>query len=139
MTHLWEASHAYYCNEGNYFSNDTVTEYRSWSEFVASEGDSDMDYNLVFRWDWKLIDDTGDGHVAHPEDDNYRGYRLSIFWMGQRKGLFRTTITDVCRADEDAVITFLAPRWDHLQSLWAPLVASLPSFVQQSETDSGGE
>lgn len=119
MTHLWEADHAYYCSESNYFAtyDKTVTEYKSWAEFAAVEGDADMDYNLIFRWDWSLID----SEAEPPEDDHYRGYNLTVFWMGQRKGLFRCTIVQVCRADEKAVVDFLRPRWEYMRKLWEPV------------------
>lgn len=62
MTHLWEVDHAYYCNEGNFYSNDTVAAFASWPEFVeAGETESDPDLNLLFRWDWEL--DTYDGPI----------------------------------------------------------------------------
>ena len=123
MTHLWEVKHDYYCEEGNFFANDTVTRYGTWPEFFAAEGGSDMDYNLVFRWDWRPITEDDDGNaIGIPDgDDHYRGYEFFVFWMGQRKGLYRSTITHVCRADEPAVIEWLRPRWDHLAKLWAPL------------------
>jgi len=44
--------------------------------------------------------------------------------MGQRKGLYRWSIIEVCRADEPAVIAFLQPRLEHLASLWLPLQCS---------------
>lgn len=126
MAHLWEPEHDYYCSETNYYSNDTVQEYGTLIEFLAAEGDSDMDYNLVFRWDWQLIEEDAVGRsVSMPEgDDYYRGYDFKVFWMGQRKGLYRSTITKVCRADEPAVIEWLRPRWDHLSKLWAPISES---------------
>lgn len=117
---LFDVDHPYYCSDSNYFASGTnqpFTSYSSWEDFLEEEGDADFDMNLVFRWDWKPKL-TGQG--ATRIDDNYRGYTLSIFWMGQRKGLFRVTETDVCRADELAVRTWLAARWQHLQLLWAP-------------------
>lgn len=122
MKHLWEVDHDYYCNEGNYFSNDCGEHYKSWSEFISAEGDAEMNYNLVFRWDWTSdTDETGED-ISHDKfDDNYRGYFLKIFWMGQRKGIYRYSIVEVCRADEPKVIEFLKPRWEHLKSLWSPL------------------
>ncbi len=83
MKHLWEIKHPYYCNEGNYFSGESVeSEYGSWADFMEEEGDSDLDMNLVFRWDW---------HEADPEEKDWGNEEeeLLIFWMGQRKGLYR--------------------------------------------------
>ena len=118
--HLWEVDHAYYCNEGNYYNNDCGAEYKSFADFLEEEGDSDMDYNLLFRWDWVERDAETD-EPSFNGDVYYRSGRLKLFWMGQRKGLYRYSIIEVCRADEPAVIEFLKPRMEHLFKLWAPL------------------
>lgn len=117
--HLWECEHQYYCSEENYFDNDTTTSHKSFDDFLAEEGDADMDYNLVFRWDW-TEEDEETGECNYKGDDYYRNGKLSIFFMGQRKGLFRSVTVDVCRADEPKVIEYLKPRWEHMQALWAP-------------------
>lgn len=55
--HLWDIDHPYYCNEGNYFARDADCHchchYKSWPEFVAEQGNADLDMNLVFRFDWE--------------------------------------------------------------------------------------
>lgn len=106
--------HPYYCTEGNYFSNDCHTEYDSWADFAGEEGDSDLDMNLVYRWDWRLPDPE-DGEDALPE-------RLLLFYMGQRKALARTVEVAVTADDEPAVRAWLTTRAEHLRSLWAPLL-----------------
>lgn len=122
---LWQTDHAYYCNEGNYYASgreQPTSAYRSWAEFLDAEGDCDFDYNLLFRWDWK----EGENHDLPPfnGDVNYRNGKLVLFWMGQRKGLYRWTEVEVCRADEPAVRKWLWPRFDHLVSLWDPFVGT---------------
>lgn len=120
MKHLWEAGHRYYCNESNYFARESCeSQYRSFAAFLEAEGNSDMDYNLLFRWDWK--EETEEGEPTFNGDVYYRNGKLKLFWMGQRKGLYRWSVVDVCRADEPAVIEFLRPRLEHLMSLWEPL------------------
>lgn len=120
MARLWEIKHPYYCNEGNYFSNESCeSSYGSWQEFKDSEGDADFDYNLVFRWDWDEENDNGES--TFNGDENYRNAKLKIFWMGQRKGLYRWSVIDVCRADESEVRAWLYERWEHLKKLWEPL------------------
>jgi hypothetical protein len=121
MQHLWEAKHPYYCNEGNYFNNGCGDEFKTWAQFHEAYADSDMDMNLVFRFDWREGEDWGAG--AFNGDANYRNGKLLIFWMGQRKGLYRWSEIQVCRADEPVVIEFLKPRWEHMRELWAPLAA----------------
>jgi hypothetical protein len=95
MTHLWEINHPYYCNEGNYFASESVeSEYDSWAGFFEEEGDSDFDMNLVFRWDWRKAD---------PDEEHWGNKTdvLLIFWMGQRKGLYRYSTIEV--TDDSAV------------------------------------
>jgi hypothetical protein len=122
--HLWEVEHAYYCNEGNYYARESVeSSYRSWADFLAENGDADMDYNLLFRWDWQERDDET-GEPNFNGDVNYRNGTLLLFWLGQRKGLYRYSTVSVCRADEPAVLDYLRPRWEHLRSLWEPVSAS---------------
>jgi hypothetical protein len=127
MTHLWEADHPYYCSVGNYYAprrEQPMAHYRSWADFMSEEGDSDRDYNLLFRWDWREGGDWGHG-TAFNGDENYRNGVLLLFWMGQRKGLYRWTEVEVCRADEPAVREFLGTRMKHLLSLWEPIVGHL--------------
>lgn len=129
--HLWEVDHAYYCNDGNYYARDCGSEHKSWGEFIAEEGDADLDMNLVFRWDWKEGEDQGLGEYTG--DDYYRHARLHLYFMGQRKGAFRYSIVEVCRADEPAIIAYLQPRLDHLMSLWAPMVPTVSDKVTADE------
>jgi len=113
--HLWEIDHPYYCNQGNYYSNDCHDHHKTWASFIAEYGGCDFDMNLVFRFDWHL----GSEHELPPsEDPYYRDGKLLIFWLGQRKGIYRYSTVEVCRADEPAVIEFLKPRWEHMIKLW---------------------
>lgn len=123
MTHLWEIDHPYYCNQGNYYAPgmDQPTEhYDSWSHFFDDEGDSDFDMNLVFRWDWRKAD---------PNEENWGNEKdvLLIFWMGQRKGLYRWTDIDITDADEPAVKEWLSKRWQYLTLLWRGISDAAPS------------
>lgn len=111
--HLWEIDHPYYCNEGNYYASgeQPTASYDSWEEFFSAEGDADFDMNLLFRWDWRKAD---------PEEKNWGNKHdvLLLFWMGQRKGLYRWTEVQVTDADEPAVREWLTERWKHMQLLW---------------------
>lgn len=113
MAHLWESEHRYYCNEGNYHtSEDVEVFFETWSDFLSEFGDSDMDYNLVFRWDWKRADP-----VEYRKTDE-----LLIFFMGQRKGsYYYARIDGIREEDEPSVREWLQPRFEHLLSLWSPL------------------
>ncbi len=137
--HLWEIDHPYYCSESNYFSNDCYNEYGSWESFVEYEGDSDFDMNLVFRWDWKAHDLSADDTVEARREyadrfgDRDHAWTLSVFWMGQRKGIFRVTEIKVCKADEPAVREWLSLRAQHMRTLWEPLLdAAAPSPGDQT-------
>lgn len=117
--HLWEVEHPYYCNEGNYFArgNDQpFIQYKSWADFMAEEGDSDPDLNLLFRWDWRKAD---------PNEESWGNKHevLLLFWMGQRKGLYRWTEVRVTPEDEEAVKAWLVTRWNYLKLLWEPISA----------------
>lgn len=123
--HLWEVEHPYYCAEGNYYApgNDQPTAYfKSLADFMAEEGDADMDLNLLFRWDWREGAEWDLGNFNG--DIHYRNGRLLLFFMGQRKGLYRWVEIEVCRADEPQVIEWLRPRFEHMLKLWAPIVSA---------------
>jgi hypothetical protein len=133
---LWEIDHPYYCSRSNFYAkgNDQpFVRYRSWSEFLREEGDFvDYDYNLLFRWDWL----EGEGWEL-PEfngDENYRNGLLMLFWMGQRKGLYRWSEVEICRADEPEVRRFLEPRLAHLLALWSPLIQTQPPPIRDALT-----
>lgn len=132
--HLWEVDHHYYCNESNYYApgyNQPMCHYSSWEDFIENEGDNDFDMNLLFRWDWKegteeyLEEQEYDKNYFLPKpyngDDSYKNGKLFLFWMGQRKGLYRWTTIEVCRDDEQKIVEFLKPRFKHLMSLWDPI------------------
>lgn len=118
--HLWEVDHAYYCSENNYYSNECHFQFKSWQDFMDEMDDADLDYNLIFRWDWKENDPETD-EPTYKGDDYYRNGRLYLFTMHQRKGRFVCSEIEVCRADESAVIEYLRPRLAHLMALWEPL------------------
>lgn len=121
MKHLWEINHPYYCSESNYFATglqnrELMIHYKSFAEFLADWKDSDLDLNLMFRFDWSEVSE--DGEPSYKGDDNYRNGTLHVFWMLQRKGIFQTSTIEVCRNDEPLVIEFLRPRWSRMLRLW---------------------
>ena len=109
MPHLWEVKHPYYSADSNFYAPGM--EHETWADFIDAEGDSDFDMNLLFRFDWIKAD----------ADNEQDGDKLFLFWMGQRKGLYRWSVIDIKDADEDAVRAWLKPRFDHLKKLWEPL------------------
>jgi hypothetical protein len=124
---LWEVEHPYYCAEGNYFSNECHQEYGSWQAFLRTEGDADMDYNLVYRWDWECDDDetdTVDGRKEYASRFGMRdhAWTLKLFFMGQRKALARSVHVSVCKDDEPSVRVWLSERAEYLRKIWEPLL-----------------
>jgi len=125
--HLWEIEHPYYCNEGNCFApshNQPTTSYESWADFVEDEGASDLDMNLVFRWDWRKADPNEEAWCNKTDV-------LLLFFMGQRKGLYRWVEITVQDSDEQAIRDWLSIRWEHLRRLWQ----GISDFGQDPERD----
>lgn len=121
MKHLWEVEHPYYMNEGNYFSNDCHTEYKTWAEFIAEFVNSDLDYNWFVRWDW--LEGEGWNAGEYNGDDYYRHARFMLQLIGQRKAKLLSFEIAVCRADEPAILEFLQPRWEYMQEMWEPFAS----------------
>jgi len=115
---LWEVDHPYYPSQGNYFSNDCHTDYASWAEFMEEEGDSDLDMNLVYRWDWQVP--APDDYI--PFDAPLPAETLDLFYVGQRKALHRSVSVEVRREDEPAIREWLTVRAEHMRRVWAPLL-----------------
>jgi hypothetical protein len=123
VTHLWEIEHPYYCNDGNYYAagnKQPFERYESWADFFEAEGNSDLDMNLVFRWDWRKADPQ-DEHWGNKKDE------LLIYFMGQRKGLYRWVKIEINDSNEAAVREWLAKRWQHLVLLWQGISPPLAS------------
>lgn len=119
-THLWECDHSYYCNESNYFQNGCCEKYKSFADFIEVYADVDLDYNLLFRWDWRKGQEQGE----EDNDDDYEeveGDILYLFWMQQRKGKYTSCMIQVTEADEPAVRAFLQRAFNHLAALWLPI------------------
>jgi hypothetical protein len=114
MPHLWEVDHDYYCTDDNYYARN-LEEVDSWQEFVIENADLDMDWNLLFRWDWR--DSTNPDY----EIDNDE---LHLYFMAQRKGRFFAIVVKVSKEDESEISKWLTPRLQYLIKLWQPLVVT---------------
>lgn len=109
--------HNYYCNLGNYHSNESLTEYETFSEFLDEYEDADIDYNLIFRWDVKKIEDDVD---ELPE--GHSGYKMEVFIMQQRRGNFvPNLIKEVTEKDVSDIVKLLKKHRDYLNEIWSPL------------------
>jgi hypothetical protein len=120
--HLWEVDHPYYCEETNFYERGCAHQHKSWADFVTGFA-TDMDLNLVFRFDWKEDEET-----PFNGDLYYRNGRLTLFFMMQRKGAYCSHTIEVCRADEPTVLEWLQPRFEHMLKLWEPFTTPPVQF-----------
>lgn len=122
MTHLWEVRHCYRCEEGCFFSRHAQSHqnYETWREFAEEHEDLDLDYNLLFRWDWEFVDDEGE-YCGPPANPSERTGELKLFFMQQRKAAPWSCKVKVCPDDETAVREFLQRCFNHLVKLWQPM------------------
>ena len=116
--HLWEIDHPYYCHNNNFYHNGDFEEFDSWELFMTEFGDADFDLNLLFRWDWYPK-----GGRSESSDI------LSLFFILQRKGIFKPIEVKVKLEDEPKVIDYLKPRFEYLSSLWVPIVTGIKTIV----------
>lgn len=114
--HLWDADHAYAGADQNYFAPANQQDalfptFNSWKEFTESGYyESDMDYNLMYRFDW-----TKEGE-GYPEKEH-----VKFFYVQQRRGAVACDTIFVTEEDEPAVRAYLQKYADHMRDLWAPL------------------
>ncbi len=132
-THLWEVNHSYYCNESNYFQNGCCEKYKSFADFIEVYGDVDLDYNLLFRWDWRKQQEQVEEYNDEDEEEEVRGDVLSLFWMQQRKGKYTSCMIQVTEADEPAIRAFLQRAFNHLAALWLPILFEPKSMLEPQE------
>ena len=126
MSHLWEAKHPYYWNEGNFYSNDRHHEYDSWESFLEEWGDADEDYNLLCRWDWRpAVDD--DGEVIQPVETG----TLQLGYVLQRKAIICSCAVAVTADDEPAVREWLSKKHEHMKALWSGLNEAIAAAPEE--------
>lgn len=115
---LKKTKHKYYCSDSNYYLGDRNgenygrSEYDTWNEFKEEWlgwGDDglgiDIDCNYCFRFD---IDKTDAGV-----------YDLTLFFMLQRKGIFRPVwIKKIEEEDMEEINTFLENQWNYTKEQW---------------------
>lgn len=115
MTHLWEEDHAYYCDR-----NGEGETYDSLDDFLYEWEDADMDYNMLFRWDWNEYDSSTYEEDEREEDHSTKD-TLLVYWVQQRKGRLYYCEVKVSKDEEDQVREFLKPRWEYMKAMWEPL------------------
>ena len=106
--------HDYYCSDGNYYSNDANLKRDTMTEFLDDMEESDVDMNLVFRWDIKAHTDEN----GEPDGSFY----AEVFIIKQRKGIFMPCYIDKIEDHEvDRFIAYLKKHKEKLDSIWSPL------------------
>lgn len=120
---LQGTSHSYYCSDSNYYvggrngENFGRSEYETWEEFrdewLGEDGVSiDVDYNLCFRFDiiQKRDPDT---------DDLLDGFELWLFFILQRKGIYRPVwIKNISENDMPYIEKFLKIQFEYMKNQW---------------------
>ncbi len=114
---LRDSKHRYSGADQNYYMPGNMQDeffrtYDSWAEFIESgESDVDMDYNLMYRWDWKK---EGEGYPTKEH--------ITLYWLQQRRGAVGSDTIFVTKDDEPAVREYLQKFADHMKELWAPIL-----------------
>jgi len=136
-----KADHPYYGPEQSYYANgyqarDDNPVFETWEDFVTDYGadDLDLDYNLVYRWDWKWAqlsdyyfsddEDAAEDNAEEQErwDEESRKDTLHLYIMQQRRGKMVHISIRVTDADEPVVREWLRIRAEHMVRLWKPLL-----------------
>lgn len=114
---LWDTNHPYYATEGSFFARGWHSDFESWADFIAEQGDNDLDLNLLYRWDWETPDPSD-----YEPGEEVPGETVALFFIHQRKACTRSARVAVSRGDEPAVRQYLTVRADHLRRVWEPLL-----------------
>lgn len=109
---LYEMKHKYYCGEGCYFSNECHEKFKSWDDFLAEWGESDEDYNLLYRWDWENYD------LADADEGAEATDRLLMYFMLQRKARPMSVYVNVHKDQEPEIREWLKRRGRTIVSFW---------------------
>ncbi len=123
---LWDAKHPYYAQEGDYFER-----YARWEDFFEEEGDANINMNLVYRFDWKVLtaDDLDEGA-------NFDFDQLCLYFVEQRRARLRSVEIRIERKDrervEPLVAEYLRPRLQRLLEIWSPLSGVFPSAAEEA-------
>ena len=127
---LQGTNHSYYCSEDNYYVGNSKgenfgrSEYETWEEFrdewLGEDGVSiDADYNLCFRFDiiQKRDLDT---------DDLIDGFELWLFFILQRKGIYRPVwIKNIYEKDMPYIYNFLKMQFEYMENQWKEIAETI--------------
>lgn len=113
--HLWEIQQPYRCT--SYYHIETVS---SWQEFLDSYKNMDGELNLLFRWDWRMVDEDGyEIFDETPENLAKAKDAIDLHYLLQRKGYVCTTRVLVNKNDEQSIRQYLVKTvTDNLFKFW---------------------
>ena len=111
---LKNTKHSYYCSDKNYYASSSENfgrcDYGTWEEFKKEwlvNGSLDDDLNHLFRFD------------VFESEETQGGFELFLFFILQRKGIFRPVrIHSITKDNLAEIETFLSHRWQYLKSQW---------------------
>jgi hypothetical protein len=133
MLQLEETNHSYYCSDTNYYvgnhngENYGRCDYDTWRDFIEEWGSYDNDLNHVFRFDILPKTDE-DGEDIEGE------YSLMIFYILQRKGIFRPIwIKNIEQSDMEEITIFLTDKWEYIKNQWHELTTHQPNSKKENE------
>lgn len=108
MIELKDYEHDYYCSDSNYYSNSAGSKFDTWKEFYDEFYNSDIDMNLIFRFDIRKSDSGL--------------YYMEVFMIHQRKGIFAPIlIRHIVESDMESIERLLSDHWEKLKSIWNPI------------------
>lgn len=125
---LWEYDHPYYASEGCYYtpgtqSHEVHADWETWEDFKTEWGDTDPDYNLLYRWDWKRPDpDDYKYEIEENPDFEIPGDQLQLYFMLQRKAKPFSHHIQITEADQDDVRAWLTKRAETMRAIWEPII-----------------
>ncbi|MED1125172.1 hypothetical protein [Bacillus atrophaeus] len=114
---LKATEHSYYCNDGNYYSSNSLSVYETWDDFKSSWLNAnlkiDHDYNHCFRYDIKPLFDY---ELDKDHDDRFS---LHLYMMLQRKGNFvPVTVKEITEDDMPEIEKYLSDCWEYMKGQW---------------------
>ena len=109
---LAQTEHGYHCSLSNGFTGNDPESFETWEDFCADWADASDHLNLLFRFDINQKVDEND-------EDIIGDYQLDLFFVLQRKGIFKPVLVEhITEADLPEINEYLASKWDYLSDMW---------------------
>jgi protein associated with RNAse G/E len=110
MSNITEVEHPYYMREGCYYKAGNLEHYDTWKEYFNDWKDSDDDMNLLWRFDFKI-------------DEESKEISLDIFYIMQRKAYtYSCHIKKIEEKELKEIEKFLKTKAKKIIDIWAPFL-----------------